>query len=320
MAVFKSSLTYFALGLACIWCTRLHAQEQASPCDSVCRAWTELTSAPEKPQSAREKKPISEAASKPPGPSAKSKHQVTTRRNDEYLHALRDEASVRARRASRSQSSVPTAIPPKTDSTENSGQAADGGTTGSIAPQTPSERIPRYPSPDPSEGTKDITADAASPGSNERGGPDNSRGGSSERGSPSDLPNQAAPLVEAARTETHSEAAKTTIGSPPSARPRLRLPGFPLPTEEDEARNKVADKTNTASLAASSGSQFRIVQNVETKKCSVVDTKLAANNTTTSIILTGIVYTSRAEAEAGMKVLRECGSPGCGAQENCLSR
>jgi hypothetical protein len=304
MPVFKVSLSYLALGLACVWSARLQAQEVVSPCDSVCRAWIELTTAPETPQAtSRSKRRIFEASSKPPGPSVKSK-QVTSRRSDEYLRSLRDEASVRADRASRSQDSVPSTPPPKTDRPEISDRSADRSTTSSIGPQPPLEGIPRNPSPVPLESTKDVTANTAFSAPNAQGGP-NTRAGSLERGSTSEPPVN--PPDQASSSTDASSTATAATGYRPSVRPKLQLPGFP-PPEENKAPNEAGDKSNPASLAAASDSQFYIVQNVATKRCSVVDTKTARNNTTTSIILTGIVYTSRAEAEVGMKMLRECSS------------
>jgi hypothetical protein len=50
--------------------------------------------------------------------------------------------------------------------------------------------------------------------------------------------------------------------------------------------------------------QFYIVQDVKTKKCTIVDQKPTVS--TTTIVGPGTTYTTRAEAEAGMKTVKVC--------------
>lgn len=52
--------------------------------------------------------------------------------------------------------------------------------------------------------------------------------------------------------------------------------------------------------------QFYIVQDVKTKKCTIVDKKPTVS--TTTIVGPGTTYTTRSEAEAGMKTVKVCTS------------
>lgn len=53
--------------------------------------------------------------------------------------------------------------------------------------------------------------------------------------------------------------------------------------------------------------EFYVVQDVKTKKCTIVDKK-PADTTTTVVSPSGTVYKSRTEAEAGMKTVKVCSS------------
>ncbi len=59
----------------------------------------------------------------------------------------------------------------------------------------------------------------------------------------------------------------------------------------------------TPALAA----EFYVVQDVKTKKCTIVDKK-PATTTETTIVGDGKVFTTRAEAETGMKSIKVCTS------------
>ena len=58
------------------------------------------------------------------------------------------------------------------------------------------------------------------------------------------------------------------------------------------------------SLAAN---QFYVVQDVKTKKCTVVDRK-PTESSMTVVSPAGTVYKTKAEAEAGMKTVKVCSS------------
>lgn len=53
--------------------------------------------------------------------------------------------------------------------------------------------------------------------------------------------------------------------------------------------------------------EFYVVQDVKTKKCSIVDKK-PVDTTTTVVSPSGTVYKSRTEAESGMKTVKVCTS------------
>ena len=53
--------------------------------------------------------------------------------------------------------------------------------------------------------------------------------------------------------------------------------------------------------------EFYVVQDVQTKKCTVVD-KRPTSTTATIVSPSGTVYKSHAEAEAGMKTVKVCTS------------
>lgn len=53
--------------------------------------------------------------------------------------------------------------------------------------------------------------------------------------------------------------------------------------------------------------EFYVVQDVKTKKCTIVDQK-PVDTTTTVVSPSGTIYKTRAEAEAGMKTVKVCTS------------
>ena len=53
--------------------------------------------------------------------------------------------------------------------------------------------------------------------------------------------------------------------------------------------------------------EFYVVQDVKTKKCTIVDQK-PVDTTTTVVSPSGTVYKTRSEAEAGMKTVKVCTS------------
>ena len=53
--------------------------------------------------------------------------------------------------------------------------------------------------------------------------------------------------------------------------------------------------------------EFYVVQDVKTKKCTVVDKK-PTDTTTTVVSPSGTVYKTRSEAETGMKTVKVCTS------------
>jgi hypothetical protein len=69
----------------------------------------------------------------------------------------------------------------------------------------------------------------------------------------------------------------------------------------------VAAAALVASFAAPAfaANQFYVVQDVKTKKCAVVD-KAPTDSSRTVVSPAGAVYKTRAEAEAGMKTVKDC--------------
>lgn len=61
----------------------------------------------------------------------------------------------------------------------------------------------------------------------------------------------------------------------------------------------------TPALAADA---FYVVQDVKTKKCTIVDTMPTDTTTTTVVSPSGTVYKTRTEAETGMKSVKVCSS------------
>lgn len=61
------------------------------------------------------------------------------------------------------------------------------------------------------------------------------------------------------------------------------------------------------SLPAFAADEFYVVQDVKTKKCTVVDKK-PTDTSMTVVSPSGTMYKSRTEAEAGMKTVKVCTS------------
>ncbi len=59
------------------------------------------------------------------------------------------------------------------------------------------------------------------------------------------------------------------------------------------------------SLPAFAADEFYVVQDVKTKKCTVVDKK-PTETTMTVVSPAGTIYKSRTEAESGMKTVKVC--------------
>jgi hypothetical protein len=70
----------------------------------------------------------------------------------------------------------------------------------------------------------------------------------------------------------------------------------------------IAASTLVAFVApAIAADEFYVVQDVKTKKCTIVDKK-PVDTTTTVVSPSGTVYRTRAEAETGMKSVKVCTS------------
>ncbi|PDT90397.1 hypothetical protein CO669_09415 [Bradyrhizobium sp. Y36] len=63
----------------------------------------------------------------------------------------------------------------------------------------------------------------------------------------------------------------------------------------------------TMSLPAFAADEFYVVQDVKTKKCTVVDKK-PTDASMTVVSPSGAIYKSRTEAESGMKTVKVCTS------------
>ena len=61
------------------------------------------------------------------------------------------------------------------------------------------------------------------------------------------------------------------------------------------------------SLPAFAADEFYVVQDVKTKKCTIVDKK-PTDTSTTVVSPSGTIYKSRTEAESGMKTVKVCSS------------
>lgn len=61
------------------------------------------------------------------------------------------------------------------------------------------------------------------------------------------------------------------------------------------------------SLPAFAADEFYVVQDVKTKKCTIVDKK-PTDTSMTVVSPSGMIYKSRTEAEAGMKTVKVCTS------------
>ena len=60
-------------------------------------------------------------------------------------------------------------------------------------------------------------------------------------------------------------------------------------------------------LPAFAADEYYVVQDVKTKKCTIVDKK-PADTTMTVVSPAGTIYKTRSEAEAGMKTVKVCTS------------
>ena len=69
----------------------------------------------------------------------------------------------------------------------------------------------------------------------------------------------------------------------------------------------IASAALAFAIPALAQSSFYIVQDSSTKKCSIVSER-PTTTTTTVVGPAGVTYTSRAEAEAGMKTVKVCTS------------
>jgi hypothetical protein len=81
------------------------------------------------------------------------------------------------------------------------------------------------------------------------------------------------------------------------------------PSQEDDPmkRLRLAAALVAFTAPALAQSSFFIVQDATTKKCSIVSEK-PTTTTTTVVGPAGVTYTTRAEAEAGMKTVKVCES------------
>ncbi|MGY8708787.1 hypothetical protein RAD16_23870 [Bradyrhizobium sp. 18BD] len=61
------------------------------------------------------------------------------------------------------------------------------------------------------------------------------------------------------------------------------------------------------SMPAFAADEFYVVQDVKTKKCTIVD-KRPTDTSMTVVSPSGTIYKSRAEAESGMKTVKVCTS------------
>jgi len=73
-------------------------------------------------------------------------------------------------------------------------------------------------------------------------------------------------------------------------------------------KNAIAAAAMIAALVAPAfaAGEYYVVQEVRTKKCSVVDKK--PTDSTTLVNAAGAVYRTRSEAESGVKSVKVCGS------------
>ena len=63
------------------------------------------------------------------------------------------------------------------------------------------------------------------------------------------------------------------------------------------------------SVAAFAQDAYYIVQDVKTKKCSIIDKKPVTATEYTTVGPDGVVYKTRTEAETAMKTVKVCTSP-----------
>jgi hypothetical protein len=60
------------------------------------------------------------------------------------------------------------------------------------------------------------------------------------------------------------------------------------------------------SFAQTVSTEFYVVQNTATKKCTIVDKKPETTTTTTTTVVGDTTYKTRSEAETGMKTVKVC--------------
>jgi hypothetical protein len=76
--------------------------------------------------------------------------------------------------------------------------------------------------------------------------------------------------------------------------------------EEEQPMKRIVFATIAVAIATSAFAQtteFYVVQDTATKKCTIVDKK---PTTTTTVVVGNGVYKTRAEAESGMKTVKVC--------------
>jgi hypothetical protein len=81
-----------------------------------------------------------------------------------------------------------------------------------------------------------------------------------------------------------------------------------LRLEEDEMKKAIATAAMMAAFVAPAfaAGEYYVVQDVRTKRCTVVDKK--PTDSTTLVNAAGAVYKARSEAESGMKSVKVCRS------------
>ena len=62
----------------------------------------------------------------------------------------------------------------------------------------------------------------------------------------------------------------------------------------------------TGAAYAQTATEFYVVQDTSTKKCTIVDKKPTTTTTTTVVVGDGKVFKTRTEAETGMKTMKVC--------------
>jgi hypothetical protein len=86
--------------------------------------------------------------------------------------------------------------------------------------------------------------------------------------------------------------------------------GTPGNLEEEIMKLRIATAAlmvATFSLPAFAADEFYVVQDVKTKKCTIVD-KRPTDTSMTVVSPSGTIYKSRTEAESGMKTVKVCTS------------
>jgi hypothetical protein len=84
----------------------------------------------------------------------------------------------------------------------------------------------------------------------------------------------------------------------------------PAPIEENKMKLRVIAAAGLVSafvVPAFAADEFYVVQDVKTKKCTIVDKK-PADTSMTVVSPSGTMYKTRAEAETGMRTVKVCSS------------